>query len=48
MDLGVIGGPDGPTVLFFTGDPVGFVLILLLIAAAMGAAVWFFLRKRKK
>lgn len=48
MDLGVIGGPDGPTVFFFTGDPVGLVLMLLLFAAITGGIIWFFLRKRKK
>ena len=48
MDLGIIGGPDGPTVFFFTGDPVGLALALLLFAAATGGLIWFFRRKRKK
>ena len=48
MDLGVIGGQDGPTVFFFTGDPVGLVLTLLLSGAVIGGITWFFLRKRKK
>ena len=48
MDLGIIGGADGPTAIIVGGDPLGLILILLLAAAAVGAAVWLFLRKRKK
>ena len=48
MDVGIIGGQDGPTAILVGGDPAGLVLTLLLIAAAVGAAVWFFRRKRKQ
>lgn len=48
MDLGVIGGQDGPTAILVGGDPVGVILALLLAAAAAGTAVWLFRRKRKK
>ena len=48
MDVGIIGGQDGPTAILVGGDPVGFILMLLLVAAAIGAAVWFFRRKRKQ
>ena len=48
MDLGIIGGQDGPTVFLIGGDPVGFILFLLLAAALAGGAVWFFRRERKK
>lgn len=46
MDLGIIGGQDGPTAFLVGGDPAGVILVLLLIAAAAGAAVWLFRRKR--
>lgn len=48
MDLGVIGGADGPTAVLVSGDPDGLILMLLLAAALVGGAIWFFLRKRKK
>ena len=48
MDVGIIGGQDGPTAILVGGDPVGLTLTLLLAAALAGGAVWFFLRKRKK
>ena len=48
MDIGIIGGQDGPTAILVVGDLVGFILMLLLTAAAVGAAVWFFRRKRKQ
>ena len=47
MDLGVIGGADGPTAILVSGDPAGFIL-MLLAAALAGGAVWFFRRKGKK
>ncbi len=48
MDLGVIGGADGPTAILVSGDPAGFILMLLLAAALAGGAVWLFRRKGKK
>ena len=45
--MGVIGGPDGPTVMFLSVTPAGIALLALL-AAALGAALWVFRRKRKK
>ncbi len=45
--FGIIGGQDGPTAILVGGDPVGFALMLLLAAAAVGAAAWFFRHKRK-
>ena len=33
MDLGIIGGADGPTTIFVSGSPAGLVLMLLLAAA---------------
>ena len=48
MDVGIIGGQDGPTAILVGGDPIGFILMLFLIVAVIGAAIWFFRRKRKK
>ena len=48
MDVSIIGGQDGPTAVLVGGDPVGFVLTLLLAAAAVAGAVWFLRRKRKR
>ncbi|WP_300415052.1 hypothetical protein [uncultured Oscillibacter sp.] len=45
--MGVIGGPDGPTVVFVSTTPAG-IAALVLLAAALAAAVWLFLCKRKK
>ena len=46
--LGVIGGADGPTAVFVTGDPAAALLALALAAAAVLAGAWLFRRKRKK
>ena len=48
MDVGIIGGADGPTVILVSGDPAGLVRMLLAAVIILGAAIWFFLRKRKK
>ncbi len=48
MDLSVIGGSDGPTAILVSGDPAGFIFMLLLAAVLVGGAVWFFRRKGKK
>ena len=45
--MGVIGGADGPTAVFISADPAGIVLLTIL-AAALGTLLWIFLRKRKK
>ena len=42
--VGVIGGADGPTVIFVTGSPGG----LLIPAIAVLAAVVLIIRKKKK
>ena len=46
--MGVIGGPDGPTVIFVSTTPAGIAALALLAAAALGFVLWIFLRKRKK
>ena len=48
MDVGIIGGQDGPTAILVSGDPIAFIAGIVLIAAAIGAAVWFFRRRRKR
>ena len=48
MDLGIIGGADGPTAVLVGGDPAGLILVLLAVLGAAGAALWFFRHKRRK
>lgn len=48
MDVGIIGGQDGPTVTLVGGDPIGFLLMLLTVVGIIGVSVWLFQRKRKK
>ena len=48
MDLGIIGGADGPTTIFVSGSPAGLVLMLLLAAALAGGAALLFRRQHKK
>ncbi|WP_297872531.1 hypothetical protein [uncultured Oscillibacter sp.] len=45
--MGVIGGPDGPTVIFVSTTPAG-IACLVLLAAALGAGLWFVFHRRKK
>ena len=47
MDLGIIGGADGPTAIFTGGSPAGLILLPLAAVAAI-AAVWLFRHKHKK
>ena len=46
MGVNVIGGADGPTAIYLasTGN---WVLVVALGVAALGAALFFLLRKRK-
>ncbi|MCI8328097.1 MAG: LPXTG cell wall anchor domain-containing protein [Oscillibacter sp.] len=46
--MGIIGGPDGPTAVFITTAPAGSAVPALLAVVVLGAALWIFLRKRKK
>ena len=40
--IGVIGGADGPTAVFVTGDPVATVIVLLAVIVAAGIGVHLF------
>lgn len=46
--MGVIGGPDGPTVIVVSTTPAGAAVTVLLAGLVLGAVLWFFLRKRKQ
>ncbi len=47
LSLGIIGGADGPTVIFVSGSAWGLLLPLLaLLALGLGLFLWW--RKRKK
>ena len=45
--MGIIGGADGPTTVLVSGDPMGLVLLLVLIAAIVFGVIWFVRHKRK-
>jgi len=38
--IGIIGGADGPTAVFITGDPSALIAIALLAAAVISAIIW--------
>ncbi len=46
--MGIIGGADGPTAIFVSGNLPGLILVLLAAMAIIGGGIWFFLHKRKK
>lgn len=43
--IGIIGGADGPTAVFVTGNPASGRMLFVLLAAAALLALWF-LRKK--
>ncbi|MCI8438255.1 MAG: sodium ion-translocating decarboxylase subunit beta [Oscillospiraceae bacterium] len=47
--MGVIGGPDGPTAIFVSGDPTSLpaALAVLAVLAAAGIALWLGRRDNK-
>ena len=47
VDVGLIGGQDGPTAILISSSPIALPFMLLILAGLVGAA-WFFLHKRKK
>ena len=44
--IGIIGGADGPTAIFITGNSISPVLSLAVLAAAVILAVLFFRKKK--
>lgn len=38
--IGIIGGADGPTAVFITGDPTALIVIVLVAAVIIGAIIW--------
>ena len=50
MDIGVIGGADGPTAIYVTGGlPLPLTLILIAAAAAaVGGVIGYFVGKNRK
>lgn len=45
LSLSVIGGADGPTAIFISGNPVSTVLCILAGAAIVGTVIWL-IKKR--
>lgn len=47
--LGIIGGADGPTVVFVAGGPeVGHLIALAVLVVAVLVAVIYFIKRRRK
>ena len=44
--VGIIGGADGPTAVFVSGDLVAALIVLIAAAALVGAGIYLFLRRR--
>lgn len=44
--IGIIGGADGPTAIFVTGNPQPSILALVALTAVIIAAVLFFRKKK--
>lgn len=44
--IGIIGGADGPTAIFVTGNPVVPVLVLAVLVLLIFLAVRFFQKKK--
>ncbi len=48
MDIGIIGGADGPTVVFISGvSPFSIAAIVIALIAVIGVIIWS-IRKRKR
>lgn len=50
MSVGVIGGSDGPTAIFVTGDPAwtGLALLGVVVLVAAGVALWLWHKRKGK
>lgn len=44
--MGVIGGADGPTVVFVSGSPVPLVLLVIAVVTAAAVGLGWILHKR--
>ncbi len=44
--VGIIGGADGPTAVFVSGDPVAVSIVLIAAVALVGIGVYLFLHRR--
>ena len=47
MDIGIIGGTDGPTAIF-VASYVNWLLVVLAAVAIIGVVIYLLLRKRKQ
>ena len=45
--IGIIGGADGPTAIFVTGNPLPGILLLAAAGLALGLLIGWYFRKRK-
>ena len=45
--MGVIGGPDGPSVILISGSPSALVLTAVLLAVSAGLGLWLLCQRKK-
>lgn len=45
--IGIIGGADGPTAVFVTGNPLPAILLLAAVGLLVGLLLGWYFRKRK-
>ena len=43
--IGIIGGADGPTAVFVTGDPTAAIAIAVIAVIAIGLVVWKLMKR---
>lgn len=49
MNVGIIGGADGPTAIFITSGSVWYIIAAIAVAciAAVGVIIWLFKKNKK-
>ncbi len=48
MDVGIIGGADGPTAIFVSGLGIGTILIGAALVLLLGGLIVYAVRRRKR
>lgn len=38
--IGIIGGADGPTAVFITGNPIGLIVAAVVVLTVVGVIIW--------
>ena len=43
--IGIIGGADGPTAIFVTGNPIALIAVAVIALTVIGFVIWKLLKK---